>query len=193
MHNSDYDDQDPIPNPTVINNLPYKNIVSEGKTVVFTAFLREKFHSKDEHHHSNSFENTVSESWYPTIFFYDLEQNCTIWEIFGAEQFIRVSASKKGGKVKYLTNDLWTQSSKTVYEEQVQLCQQQRKQYSRHQDFFDRILEVSYMVSPSHIGMASREESAPEIVTLKDYRLKCGLNKDLEITEGVKVVEAHAH
>lgn len=49
------------------------------------------------------------------------------------------------------------------------------------------------MVSPSLIGMASSEESAPEIVTLKDYRLKFGINKDLEITEGVKVVEAHSH
>lgn len=60
-----------MPNPTVINNIPYKNIVSDGKTIVFTAFLLEKFHSKDEN--SKSDENTVSESWYPTIFFYDLQ------------------------------------------------------------------------------------------------------------------------
>ena len=54
-----------------------------GKTIVFTAYLSEEFYSKDEQAHNG--ENTVSECWYPTIFFYDLQSNCTQWEIFGAE------------------------------------------------------------------------------------------------------------
>ena len=42
-----------------------------------------------------------------------------MWEIFGAEQFINVNASKKGGKVMYLTNDMWRNASLSEYEEKV--------------------------------------------------------------------------
>ena len=49
------------------------------------------------------------------------------------------------------------------------------------------------MVSPSIAEISERDETAPEIVTRSDYRLKFGSNKDLEITEGTKVVEAHRH
>ena len=45
--------------------------------------------------------------WYPTIFFYDLYKNRTVWEIFGGEQFIKVDYSFNGGSVLYLTNDIW--------------------------------------------------------------------------------------
>ena len=49
------------------------------------------------------------------------------------------------------------------------------------------------MVSPAESEMQERENMAPEIVVRSDYRLKFGSNKDLEITEGTKVVEAYIH
>ena len=52
---------------------------------------------------------------------------------------------------------------------------------------------VSYMVSPSQGEIEEREDVAPEICTRSNYRLKFGSSKDLEITTGTKVVEAHRH
>ena len=131
----------------------------------------------------------MGECWYPTTFFYDLEQNCTIWEIFGAEQFIRI----KNKRVNYLTNDMWRMISKEEYDVKVAAFQSENKHYSRHLDYFDRFQEVSYMVSPSESELEERHDKAPELVVRSDYRLKFGSNKDLEITEGIKVVEAYIH
>ena len=54
-----------------------------GRTLVFTAFLREEFHSKEDIEEDRP--NTIENCWYPTIFFYDLDENKVVWEIFGAE------------------------------------------------------------------------------------------------------------
>ena len=55
--------------------------------MVFTAYMQEEAYSKDLSPDSNDAPN-VSDCWYPTIFFYDLELNKVVWEIFGAEKFI---------------------------------------------------------------------------------------------------------
>lgn len=39
----------------------------------------------------------------------------TIWEIFGAEQFIRI----KNKRINYLTNDMWRMISKEEYDMRV--------------------------------------------------------------------------
>ena len=49
------------------------------------------------------------------------------------------------------------------------------------------------MISPSQSELEERRDKAPELVVRSDYRLKFGSNKDLEITEGTKVVEAYIH
>ena len=66
-----------LPNPTIIDSVPYKDWVGEGKTIVFTAFLLEEKSSKqclDESMNSTK-SNATDECWYPTIYFYDLEKN----------------------------------------------------------------------------------------------------------------------
>lgn len=93
----------------------------------------------------------------------------------------------------YLTNELWRSSSKDEYEKKLQIAQQKRKEFSRHQDYSDRIQEVHYMMSPSSEYIQNRFERAPDMTTHSDYKLKFGPNKDLQITEGTKVVEAHMH
>jgi len=74
----------------VIDSIPWENVRS-GKTVVFTAYLAESLVSNqiDEANYFSDLE--VRPCWYPTIFFYDLNENRTIWQIFGAEQFICVT------------------------------------------------------------------------------------------------------
>ena len=54
-----------------------------GRTLVFTAFLKEEFYSRENEEENQS--NPVENCWYPTIFFYDLDKNKVVWEIFGAE------------------------------------------------------------------------------------------------------------
>ena len=41
--------------------------------------------------------------------------------------------------------------------------------------------------------MGKREEIAPRMPTLTDYKLKYGVNKNLKIAEEAKVVEAFIH
>ena len=48
-------------------------------------------------------------------------------------------------------------------------------------------------MSPNSEYIAGRLERAPEIRPLTDFKLMFGQSADLLITEGTKVVEAHAH
>ena len=57
----------------------------------------------------------MSDSWYPTIYFYDIESNQVVWEIFGAEQFININ---KDG-VTLLTNEIWNKLTGEKYKELV--------------------------------------------------------------------------
>ena len=65
---------------SLLTGIPSNKI---GRTLVFTAFLKEEFYSKDENEDNRP--NTIENCWYPTIFFYDLDENKVVWEIFGAE------------------------------------------------------------------------------------------------------------
>lgn len=53
--------------------------------------------------------NPVTDSWYPTIFFYDIVNNKTRWEIFGAEYFVEIDLKKK---VTVVTNEVWVELDK---------------------------------------------------------------------------------
>lgn len=78
-----------------------------GKTMVFTAYLQEEVYSKDQEDFGggDKTEPRVSECWYPTIFFFDLDRQRVVWEIFGAEKFIGMDKKKK---VSVLTNEIWS-------------------------------------------------------------------------------------
>ena len=103
-----------LPCPTVIDSKPYLDLVGSGKTIIFTAYYKEQFYSKEwiMNEHEEDEVNEVEVCWYPTTFFYDLEKNCTIWEIFGAEQFIAFIRNR----VMYLTNDMWREIDYNEYE-----------------------------------------------------------------------------
>ena len=78
-----------LPNPTLIDSPGGK------KTVVFTAYLQESMHSREYKKEDYREKNTVRGGNYPTVFFYDPQKERTVWEIFGAEQFICAFSSKK--------------------------------------------------------------------------------------------------
>ena len=78
---------------------------------MFTAFLQEKYHSKEAMDAEEA--NPSEESWYPTIFFFDLKQNKVVWEIFGAEVFIGIDFFKK---VTVLTNEIWIEIDSDEFE-----------------------------------------------------------------------------
>ena len=119
LNTTEYHEQEMLPSPTCIDTVLFNPLVTEpGKTIVFTAFLHEDYISKEWMElleNGRADYNGVAECWYPNIFFYDLEQNMTIWEIFGAEQFIRM----KNKRVNYLTNDMWRMISKEEYDMRV--------------------------------------------------------------------------
>ena len=80
-----------MPNPTLID-------YPDGKTkqlVVFTAYLQESMYSREYKKEGYWEKNTVEECKYPTVFFYDPVEGRTIWEIFGAGQFICALSSRK--------------------------------------------------------------------------------------------------
>ena len=84
--------------------------------MVFTAYLKEEYYSKNwEKVREQLEDNSVDDSHYPTVFFYDLDQNRTVWEVFGSHQFIKIDASRK---VYLLTNEFW---SKIRYEHYNQM------------------------------------------------------------------------
>lgn len=50
----------------------------------------------------------VEGSYYPTVFFHDLDKQRIVWEIFGAEMFININKNK----VCVLTSEIWTDQTK---------------------------------------------------------------------------------
>jgi len=56
-------------------------------------------------------DNKTVKSWYPSVFFFDLEKGMTVWEISGTEMFICIDKAQ----VLVLRNDIWSQSTKQEY------------------------------------------------------------------------------
>ena len=76
LNDCPYNDQLQLPNPTVIDSpqVKGKEHTVGAKTIVFTAYLQEEYHSKEAMEMDAGSENPATESWYPTIFFYDLKE-----------------------------------------------------------------------------------------------------------------------
>ena len=115
----------------MIESKPYKDIVGEGKTIVFTAYLYEESYG-------DKGKTEVTDCWYPTVFFHDLEQNKIFWRVFGAEVFIQMT---KNNKVFILSNRIWKKIDKKVYDELVDSSEN----FSRFQEFHSSVFEINYM------------------------------------------------
>lgn len=150
---------------------------------MFTAYWQQSVLSSEVGSNDGK-ELTVSQSWYPTIFFHDLNRNQVVWEVFGAEQFIDID---KYRRVRVLTCEIWTEISREQYDEE----KGKRDKFSRHEDYDDYVWRIAYKTYPER--WAEREEQAPQVKKLNSYKLSFGKNKDLEITENVKLVEAYFH
>ena len=109
-----YNEQKQLPYPTVIESIENVPANTSGKTVVFTAYLQEKFSSKErqESQICDDKENEVTKNWYPTIFFYDLDKNQVVWEIFGSDLFIKIT---KQNTVFVFTNEFWQKINEKDY------------------------------------------------------------------------------
>ena len=135
--------------------------------------------------------NPSEESWYPTIFFFDLKQNKVVWEIFGAEVFIGIDLFKK---VTVLTNEIWIEIDSDEFEQQkLESEQSGQQQFSRHHEYDNYVWKVNYMSIPPEEELVERRQQAPEVPTQDSWKLTFGANKTLEITDEVKVVEAYMH
>ena len=125
MNESLYKDQEQLPNPTVIDAKDLMKSSTEGKIIVFTAYLLEERPSSNwwsdilgENHQLNP----VHHSFYPTVFFYSLNEKRTVWEIFGSQLFIKISDSAE--TVFTLTNELWSKVSGEELEYLKKECEQ---------------------------------------------------------------------
>lgn len=152
--------------------------------MVFTAYLSEEFIAKNN---DGANSNQVTSNWYPTIFFYDLFQNKVVWEIFGAEQFISID---KSNNILVLTNEIWTEKD---YEDYQRRKDENPDDFCRHWDFDSYIWKLKYHTDAIESELGNRENKAPIVPTLNSYKLTFGNNKDLEITNDVKIVEAYTH
>ena len=56
-----------------------------------------------------------------------------------------------------------------MYESHIQQMALERKVFSRHWDFLDRIVVVDYMMSPGKLSIQQRLERAPIVVFMSDY------------------------
>ena len=103
LHLTGYEEQDQLQNPTIIDH--------EGKKVVFTSFdyLKEEKTLPDDK--IRSWESNKTSS-YPTIYFYDLDEDCVDWRIDGAEIFVGIDAHKN---VMIVTNEIWYLISEETY------------------------------------------------------------------------------
>ena len=124
--------------------------------------------------------------WYPSIFFYDLKGNKVDWEIYGAEIFISIDGNRK---VTVLANEIWNYIKEDEYTDK----RDADDEFTRHDEYDNQIWKLKYNTSPSIEELEWREFKAPKVQTLKNYKLSFGINKGLEITENVKVVEAYVH
>ena len=88
-----------------------------------------------------------------------------------------------------LTNEIWTEITKDEYEMKVE----KEEDFCRHWDYANWIWKASYNAQFNPNEISERANKAPSIPTQNSYRLGFGHNKKLEITESVKVVEAHLH
>ena len=110
LHETKFEDQKQLPNPTIIDRVRTSHYdLPGGKTLVFTAYMAERFMSKES---EDIEDNPVEPCWYPTIFFYDLRKDKVVWEIFGAELFIQID---KKLKVTVLINEVWKESTEDKY------------------------------------------------------------------------------
>ena len=130
------------------------------------------------------------ESWYPTVYFYDMEEGRIFWWVHGGEAFVKMTSKPRA---MVLSNRIWTKLDEREYNDLVESDQD----FSRFEHFASGVIEVDYMQSPIMEGLFDTEplsrKSAPRVVTHSAYKLKFGLNKNLCLTEGCKVVEAHMH
>ena len=85
LHKTNYKDQHQLPNLTVIDSKDLVNSDTVGKCIVFTAYLQETHYScKWQSLRETETSNPVDKCWYPTVFFYDIFENRTLWEVFGS-------------------------------------------------------------------------------------------------------------
>ena len=82
------------------------------------------------------------ESWYPSIFFHDLDKNETTWQIHGAEIFVSIDEVHYKSYVKVITNEIWSQLTQEEYKK---LIDQSANDFSRHKDYNNYMIKLHYM------------------------------------------------
>ena len=107
-----------------------------------------------------------------------------IWENYGARIFIGLNEKLKA---IFLTNQIWRKKNKQEYFEWVETGE------SRHAAFADYIEFVDYNTHPSAEQFENSLESVPDTAMTNVFKLTFGDNKNLEITENVKIIEAYRH
>ena len=162
--------QEQLPNPVIIDtvNDPKSFPASEdscldnlGKTLVFSAYLlQEKVSNEFREEEDFSRESSVEPCHYPTVFFYDLDKQRIVWEIFGAEMFINITKSK----VCVLTNEIWTDKSKEEYDTLVAEAGGE-EEFNRHKGFGNYIWKIRYGTDPSadKLSYEERIDQAPSV------------------------------
>ena len=81
------------------------------------------------------------ESWYPSIFFHDLDKNETTWQIHGAEIFVSIDEEHYKSYVKIITNEIWSKINQEQYETMVK---QSSNEFSRHTEYNNYMIKLHY-------------------------------------------------
>ena len=89
-----------------------------------------------------------------------------------------------------LANEIWTEKNHEEYKEMVE---NDPDDFNRHWEHDNLVWLIRYDTDTTDDALKERNDIAPPIPSLSDYKLTFGVNKNLEITEEVKLVEAFVH
>ena len=121
---------------------------SENKTLIFTAYLSENSDQAEDG------QVTVQECWYPTVYFYDLNQDKVTWKVQGMEAFISLTSCRKA---YFFTNKIWKSLNHKLYSE----LRESNPDYIRFQEYSSSVYEMDYM-QPPILDENAEESKVPE-------------------------------
>lgn len=68
------------------------------------------------------------QSWYPTVYFYDLKAQKMAWEVLGADQFVAI----RNKTCTFLRNEIWSKLNRKQYQK---LKKEHGTHFTRHKEF----------------------------------------------------------
>ena len=97
--------------------------------VVWTAYV---IPEKVSYEFDGPGHSPVKQSWYPNVYFYDVEAKKVAWEVLGFDQFLAI----RNNKCTFLKNEIWSKINRKQYQK---LKKEHGAHFTRNKDFYSYI------------------------------------------------------